>query len=184
MFLHIGIDALGAHIQTGAATLGAHDQVAHIPKKAIGILAAMARKAYSVGIHEFGKHVIVDVPVQFVARAPSRSPRCHDFDGVRSHNPVDEIDIVEVLFDDLVAANPDKGVPITVLPFHVAPLGVARVGVKNGAAQVIRVERDDVADGAVVDFIDGLDIFALGVPLRPGHDGQLFLFGFLGRGLG
>src|ERR1700686_892936 len=104
--------------------------------------------------------MIVDIAVEWFARPPGGTAGRHHFHGMGSHYPVDEIDVMEMLLDDLVAANPDKGVPIAVLPFHIAPLGIARVRMKDRAAQVIRVERDNVADGAVVDLIDSFDIFA------------------------
>jgi len=36
---------------------------------------------------------------------------------VGAHDPADDVDVVEVLFDDLVAAEPEVGVPVAVLPF-------------------------------------------------------------------
>jgi hypothetical protein len=42
---------------------------------------------------------------------------------VRPHEPVADIDVVQVLFHDLVAADPDEGVPVTMLEFHIAHFG-------------------------------------------------------------
>ena len=101
---------------------------------------------------------------------------------MRVHHPIHEIDVVEVLLDNLIAADPDERVPIAVLPFHIPPLRIARIRVEHRPAQVIRIQRHDVADSAVMDLVDGLDVVALGVALRSGHHRQLLLFGFLGRG--
>ncbi len=82
-----------------------------------------------------------------------------------AHHPVHEIDVVVVLLDDLVAADPDERIPVTVLPLHVAPLRIAFLGMENGPRHVMRVAGADVADRPVADALDGFDVAALRMPL-------------------
>ena len=121
--------------------------------------------------------MIVYVAVEFLARTPGRAAGSDYFHGVRAHQPVHEIDIVKVLLDDLIAANPDEGIPVTELPLHVAPLGIAAFSVKDRAAEVVGVYCGDFADGAVVDLLHGLDILAVGAALRSRNHRQLALGG-------
>src|SRR5580693_1062894 len=98
------------------------------------------------------------------------------------HQPVHEIYVVEVLLDDLVAANPYEGVPVAQLPLQVAPPGFAAFGVKDRAAQIIGVQRGNVADRALLDLLHGFHILALPAPLGSGDYRELALRGqFTGR---
>ena len=126
--------------------------------------------------------MIVYVAVEFLARAPGRAAGGNHFHRMGAHHPVHEIDVVEVLFDDLVAADPDERVPVAELPLHVAPLGFAALGVKHRAAEVVGVESGNAADGAIVDLLHGIDVLAVRAPLGSGHHRQLAFGGQLSGG--
>ncbi len=53
---------------------------------------------------------------------------------------------------------------------------------KNRAAQIIGVERDDISNGAVMNLVHRFDVFMIGVALRARHHRELLLFGLFGRG--
>ena len=131
-----------------------------------GILAAMAVQVDAVGIHEVRTHVVVDVAVERFAADARRRRRWPPPFRMRAHHPVHEVDVVEVLLHNLIAAQPEERVPVAMLPLHVAPLGVARLGVQHRAAQIIRIQRDNLADRAVVDLAHRLDVGAVFVALR------------------
>ena len=83
---------------------------------------------------------------------------------------------MDVLFDYVIAPQPGEVIPIAELPFHVAPAGFA-LDDPDLAAIPIRAAIDDLADGAVLDALDRLVVFALVPPLRAGHDAEVFLPG-------
>jgi hypothetical protein len=55
---------------------------------------------------------------------------------------------MQVLFHDLVAADPHEGIPGSMLPNHVRPFSIALVLLDHGAADSIRIGGGDIADGA------------------------------------
>src|SRR5690348_895209 len=65
------------------------------------------------------------------------------------------IEDMDLLLDDVIAREPGEVEPVAQLPLHVAPLALARI-VPEGAAVVVGVDGDDLADGAVVNSRDGL----------------------------
>jgi len=105
--------------------------------------------------------VVVNIAVEDIAFAPGDAAGGDDAVRVGAHHPADEVDVVEVLLDDLVAADPDEGIPVAVFPLHVAPFGVAPLNVEDGTGEVVRVARLDVADGPVLDLLHRLDIILL-----------------------
>ena len=44
------------------------------------------------------------------------------FDRVTAFDPVDDVEVVDVLLDDVVAANPDEVIPVAHLVFHFGEL--------------------------------------------------------------
>ena len=54
-----------------------------------------------------------------------RPPMPTRLDRVRVHRPVDDVDVVDVLLDDVVAAEPGEVVPVAHLPLDVGPLRLA-----------------------------------------------------------
>ena len=98
---------------------------------------------------------------------------------MRSHEPVEHVQVVQVLLDDLVAADPHEGIPGAVLPFHIAPLRVAGLLLDHRASFPVGIRGRDIADGAVADLLPGLHVLLLRAPLRAGFDRQLQFLGFL-----
>ena len=41
--------------------------------------------------------------MDFIARTPDGATGGHHFDRMRTHHPIDDVDVVQVLFDDLIA---------------------------------------------------------------------------------
>ena len=64
------------------------------------------------------------------------------------------------------------------LPGHVLPFGVALLLLNHRRSNPVGIGRRDIADLAVFDAIDGLDVLPLRVALCSRHHGQLQLFGF------
>src|SRR5205807_7038766 len=87
------------------------------------------------------------------------------------HGPGHLVQAVDVLLDDVVAGQPGEVQPVTQLPLHVGPPGLA-VLMPQLAGVIDTVQGDDIADGAVVDALDGLALGVLVAVAQPGDDGQ------------
>ena len=85
-------------------------------------------------------------------------------DRVALLDPVDDVKVVDVLLDDVVAANPGEVIPVAHLIFHFGKLAPGipfQVGasVKPWSLAVpVTAHRDDVADRAVMKALDAFDI--------------------------
>src|SRR5690606_11505917 len=92
-----------------------------------------------------------------------------------AHGPVDHINVVYMLLNDMVAAGPVKVEPVAHLPFHVAHLRGA-VYMPQAFLHPVALAAHDVVNGAILDPLHGFDV-ALGVTaLCACHDSQaLFL---------
>jgi len=97
---------------------------------------------------------------------------------VHAHHPVRDVDVVKMLLDDLVAADPDEGIPSAVLKLVIAPLRVTRPLLNHRAANPVGVRSDDVTDRAVLDPVLRLHIGLVVSPLGAGHHCQTLLFTF------
>jgi len=76
---------------------------------------------------------------------------------------------VDVLLDDMVAAEPDEVVPVVELVGHIGHVGLARVE-PDAAAVPVDTQGCYVADGAVVNLLDRLLVAELVAALRAGDD--------------
>src|SRR5207248_11135019 len=71
------------------------------------LLAAHAPQAGAVGELVLHREMVEDVPVRGV-RTPLTAAHRDGFDGVRPECPVRHVDVVDVLFDDMVAREPGE----------------------------------------------------------------------------
>ena len=67
--------------------------------------------------------MIVDVAVDRIS-ADLSAAVARGFDGVRAKSPIRDVEVVHMLFDDVVAAEPGEVIPVAHLPLHVAPAGL------------------------------------------------------------
>ena len=151
---------------------------------AVVVLAAVARYAHAAFVFEVGRDVVVDIAVNLGALGTpcgaAAGPALHR---VAAHNPVADVDVVQVLLDDLVAAQPQVGVPVAVLPFEVAPALLAAVGVLDyRAADPIGVQRHHIAQFAAVHLGDHVEVERIAAPLRAADHGQFLLLRLFGGG--
>src|SRR5687768_4262370 len=75
-------------------------------------------------------------------------------------HPIDDIKIVNVLFNDVIAAKPDKVVPVAHLVFH---FGHAREPFADPHAAIVPITTscDNVTDGSVMQTLDRFNIASL-----------------------
>ncbi len=64
------------------------------------------------------------------------------------------------------------------MPFHVGPIGLARIG-PEANREVVALNGGDVADSAVVDALDGFDLGLVVAIAEAGDEAQVLLLGFL-----
>src|SRR5512143_2379097 len=106
---------------------------------------------------KFDGKVVVDV----AELAHRTATHAGALNGVRPNRPVEHVEVVHVLLDDVIAAGPGEPGPTAALPLHVraslflVPLPVA----EHVAAIPVTLARDDVTDLAIVDAPDDLLIF-------------------------
>src|SRR4030095_14980841 len=106
--------------------------------------------------------MVVDVTVVLV-RPSLASPHAVSFDRAGVQGPVDHVQVVNVLFDDVVAPRPSEIIPIQELPLHVAPFGLA-FNYPDYAAIPIRPGINNLSKCAVM---DSLNRFLIGLLVTP-----------------
>ncbi len=138
-------------------------------------LAALAEHADAVGVFEFDGEVVVDMAIDGggTGLAPAEAGGA---DGVGLEDPVDDIEVMDVLFDDVITAEPGEVVPVAELPFDIGPAGFT-VDDPDFATVPVGAGFDDIADGAVLEAFDGFEVTGLVSALGTGGDAEAFLFG-------
>lgn len=129
-------------------------------------LAALAEHADAVGVFEFDGEVVVDVAIDGGGSGLA-SAEAGGADGVGLEDPVHDIEVMDVLFDDVVTAEPGEIVPVAELPFDIGPAGFT-VDDPDFAAVPVGAGFDDIADGAVLEAFNGFDIAGLVAALGSG----------------
>ena len=94
------------------------------------------------------------------------------------HHPVDDVQVVDVLLDDVVAARPEEVVPVVELVGAVRH-ALGALAEPRLAAVPRAAGGADFADGAVVDLLDRLDVPLLVAALGAGDDGDVLLLGLV-----
>src|SRR6185312_2449206 len=136
---------------------------------------------HAVGVNEIGHEMIVDVAVDLRAWTPRRAAAGHYSCRMRAHHPVADIEVVQMLLNHLIAADPDEGIPSAVLPFHIAPLGITALLLDDRTSHPIGVTGGDIADRSAFEPVHGLDVIAGEAALSAGDNRELQLFRLLRR---
>ena len=140
-----------------------------------------ARDARAVGILQLGREVIPDVAGEAAAVLAATHPV--EFRRRAAEGPVHHVEIMDVLLDDLIAAQPVPVIPVPALPFEIAELGEPAGLLAKPYPLIVPVAlpADELADGAVVDALHNLHVTRLVPTLRAGDDREFFLFRDLRR---
>src|SRR5580704_10844393 len=146
---------------------------------AVGLVPALAERPASVGVFVFHDMVVEDFAVALVSEnlASPDSPATY---GMVALDPVRDVQIVDVLFDNVVTTQPRVVVPVAHLVLHLAfDLGMGLARLPDAAVVPIHAHRQDVADRARFEAVDGFQILGLVVSLQADADFQILLFGVL-----
>ena len=158
----------------GGGPVGAVEAFGHrIPGP--GDLSALAEHPRAVGIFELYHVVVVDFAVLF-ADAHLAAAASVSFYGIGLLDPVGNIQVVHVLLDDMIAAQPVEIIPVVHLVFHFGLALFPRV-YPQGAHIPIHPGGYDIAYGALLQFFDPLAVNGLVVALQPDHHVEFLLFG-------
>ncbi len=117
--------------------------------------------------------VVVDMAVLGL-RAGLPAADADDAHGGTAHPPVDDVQVVNVLLDDVIAGEPGVVQPVAQLVLHVAPVRLPGL-VPEPALVPVRACRDDVADRAVLHALHGFQVRGMVAALRAGDDPEAFL---------
>src|SRR5690349_9652271 len=102
-----------------AGAFGADDAFADTRFGAVD-LAAHAHHSRAVRIFVLNGEVVVYVTIGGIG-ADLAAAHAVGADGVGVHGPVDDVDVMDMLFDDVIAGEPGEIEPVAQLPFHVGP---------------------------------------------------------------
>ena len=109
-------------------------------------LSTLAKKASAT--------VVVD---NTFATPINQNPLTLGADRVGVLDPVADVDVVDVLLDDVVAAEPVEVVPVAHLVLHLGHLLLA-LAHPDALGVPVDAHQGDVADGAVLDALDGVEV--------------------------
>src|SRR4051794_24300252 len=110
--------------------------------------------ARAVRVFIFDRKVIPDLTgfvVGIELLAGAHTPAFH---GMGVHDPVRDVDVVDVLLADVVAAQPDVMIPVADLPLEISAAVVAAMPDRT-AVHPINASGSHVPDGAIMDALDG-----------------------------
>ena len=111
-----------------------------------------------------------------------RPPMPTTFFGMAPDRPVDHVEVVHVLLDDVVAGEPGEVEPVAALPLHVGHAGLCAASpTGRPGSSSTAPRRSSPISPSWMRFI-GLEIALLVAALRAGDDGQPLLRGQLGGG--
>src|SRR6478672_3171273 len=148
---HFGVRAIGIHHAAGTVR-ELSDQVC-----TIGDLPALAEHFGAVGISELDHVVVEDVAI-FLARAnlASAHPLC--LERMRILDPVADVEVVDVLLANMIAAKPGEEVPVPHLEFELRKIAAWEWLLRRMAAVPVATQRDEIADRAVANLLYRFEI--------------------------
>src|SRR5215471_1064286 len=134
-------------------------------------LPAHAHQMHAVFILVIDREVVVDVTV---LRSGARLTPAHPDSarGVALLRPVDDVYVVHMLLDDVIARKPGEVEPVAHLVFEVGPTFLT-ILLPQPALVPVAARSDDLANVAVMDALHDFPIAGLVAPLRAGGDGEI-----------
>ncbi len=139
-------------------------------------LPALADHGETVRVFVLNREVIEDVTVAFARSSLATAEAGDCLHRMRAEDPVHDVEIVHVLLNNMIAAEPGEIVPVLELPLDVAPAGLA-VDDPDLAAVPVAFGEDDFADRSVVNALDRFLIVGRMAALRARGDAEFLFLG-------
>ena len=162
-----------------SVALGAVRVLGHAVPTAADV-AALAEHLGAVGIGVFQEVMIEDL-AEFLARADLAASLAVAVRRRPAHQPVADVQVVDVLFADMVAAQPIKVVPVAHLVLQFALILLPRAH-PDAAAVPVDARTNDVADRPVAQAGDRFLVLGFMVALQADGHHQALLLRFFVRG--
>ncbi len=143
---------------------------------AVTDLPAIAEQLDAVGVGVLHRMMVVDLAVVLVFAHLSAAEGL-GVDRMIVDHPIADVEIMHVLFDDVVAGEPIEVVPVIDLILHFCLLGGAGPD-PNASGVEVGPHEHEVADRAIVDLLNHLRVFSLMAQMVADADGQPFLLGY------
>ena len=138
-------------------------------------LAAHAVHVHAVLVFEIDAEIIVLVS-RHATLAAAESRRADRL--LIAEEPVEHIDVMHMLLDDMIARKPLPVHPVAKHPLHVGPALLARA-IPQHRLIPVNVAARDLADHALLNPLERLDISSLMMALRAGQHAQPLGLGLL-----
>ncbi len=140
----------------------------------------LTQQLESIGISELDHVMIEDLTMidslaDFATTLPLR------LDRMGLNQPIDDIQIVDVLFVDVVTTQPGEVIPVPHLVLQFRLLGRSRAN-PNAAAVPISTCEHQITNRTVVQFVDAFPVTELVMPLQSDLDRDSFFLRLLVRG--
>src|SRR5690606_15846374 len=130
-------------------------------------VAALAVHDGAVGVVVFNVMMVEDL-TKFFSCSYLTSAHAHSFHGVCTLEPVHDIDIVDMLFDDMIAAEPRAILRLPHLVFHLGVAGPASVH-PHTITVPVNLRGSDVAHHSTRYPLQQFPVRTLVVALQPDH---------------
>src|SRR5262249_43633678 len=128
----------------------------------------------------FHSEVVKDIAM-FRGFAHFASAHTKSLYGRTAHDPVDDVEIVDVLLDNVIAGQPIEVEPVAHHPLHIGPVGLALLDPELFLAPVT-LAADHLANRAVFETLNGFEIGGHMAALRSTNNSEPLFPGHL-RGL-
>ncbi len=122
----------------------------------VGDVATLAKELRTIRIGKLHDMMVENLAV-FLARADLSSTLALSGHGIAVFEPIDHVQVVNVLFNDMIATEPIKVVPVVDLIFHFSLIGLAGAHPHSSVVPVSPCD-DDIADRAILEPLDRFDI--------------------------
>ena len=138
-------------------------------------MTTVAEHLHAIGIGELDRMMVKNLAVLF-ADANLPSARATGFDRRPLHDPIADVQVMDMLFDDMIAAEPREVVPVADLMLHLRFARFTRLDPDASGVEVGTQELN-FTDRAVMDSVDHFAVLDFVSQMMPNGDQQLFLFG-------
>src|SRR5438067_1728175 len=171
---HLSAGVINLRATDIAAAFGAVDMFGdRLPR--IGLMTAFAQQNRAIAVSELDHVMVKNLTEILLAESAAALALCRG--RVIVLDPIDDVEIVNVLLDDVVAADPQKVIPVAHLVLHFG-LPILTALEPRLAAVPISAGQDNVANGAVLKRLDSVHVGSLVPPLQADGNRQPFLLCF------